>query len=110
MYFYQLGNSGGTNSSHTLTRFGTALFKIYHSTAFPSIQATGCHIHILSTKAYLQLLLQEVLRGMVRLEIDVNVCPLHIRQALKLNLQFFRYIVCAPQGIIWIHDDVNFDD
>lgn len=51
-----------------------------------------------------------MLRLMTRLEIDVHVRPLHIRQALQLHLQRLGHIVRRPQRLPGVHDHVHLDD
>jgi hypothetical protein len=58
----------------------------------------------------LQLLFQIVLGPMIRLVIDMDICALHIGQALELDLQFLSDVVRGAQGFFWVHDDVDFDD
>lgn len=57
-----------------------------------------------------QFLLQEMLRLMARLEINVHVRALHVRQAFKLNLQVLGDVVGGAQRLGRVHDDVNLDD
>lgn len=47
---------------------------------------------------------------MRRLEIDMHIRALHIRQALELRLQFLGDVVRGAQGLGGVHDDVDFDD
>ena len=47
---------------------------------------------------------------MISLIIDMDICPLHIGQALKLNLEFLGDIVGSAEGVVGVHDDVYFDD
>lgn len=43
-------------------------------------------------------------------KIDVNISPFNIRQALKLHLQFFGNIMTNAESLVWVHDDIDFDD
>lgn len=58
----------------------------------------------------LQLLLQEMLRRMIGLIIDMYVCTFDIRQALKFDLELFCYVMCSSECFIRIHNNVYFDN
>ena len=44
----------------------------------------------------LKLFLQEMLRFVARLEIDMHICPLNVRQAFQFDLQLLSYVVRSP--------------
>lgn len=58
----------------------------------------------------LQFLLQEMLRLVARLEINMHIRPLHIRQALELHLQILGHVVSRAQRLGGVHDHVHLDD
>lgn len=47
---------------------------------------------------------------MRRLEVNMHICPFHIGQALELRLEFLGDVVRGAQGLVGVHDDVDFDD
>lgn len=47
---------------------------------------------------------------MARLEIDMHIRPLNIRQTLQLHLQILRHIMCRAQRLVGIHDHIHLDD
>ena len=47
---------------------------------------------------------------MIGLIVHMHIRPLHIRQALELDLEFLCDVVGGAQGGLWVHDDVDFDN
>ena len=56
----------------------------------------------------LQLFLQEMLRFVARLKVNVHICPLDIRQTFQLHLQLLSHVVRTAQGLRGIHDNIDF--
>lgn len=51
-----------------------------------------------------------MLRLMARLEINMHIRPLDIRQTLQLELELFGDVVRGAKGFIGVHDNVDFDN
>ena len=51
-----------------------------------------------------------MLRFMAGFEINMHIRPLDIRQALQFELELLGNIVRGAEGLVGIHNNVDFDD